>query len=378
MLFAGRGKIGLRPRIIHEANCVRRGAGLVEVVGLAVHDAEVRLEHGALQDARVLGLGRLHRVGLHQRGDVGHDVRRRVATVPADLVVPQVGHLELVVRRDLGHELARVVLEIVVVQGLRSVGIARVDQLVHHPLAVGAVHPHAILHQAAAARQVEVVGLDGRIAEEVRVDLLGAGPVLGLQIIVRERVAGVAAPLVAAGLGHHVDRHAAGHHFGRNRRGHIVDLLEHALVVVHHRGAAAAPRPVHRGAVDVVADVVGVRAVRRHAALLHRLRAAHVIRGHLHAGNQLGQRPRVAPGRHTLEDLLAHDRLLHVRPHVDGRRGAGDRNRLLEAAHFQPGIDGRHKRRIDADARLGDGLEPLQFKRHAVVARRQAIESVGT
>src|SRR5437762_6055103 len=55
--------------------------------------------------------------------------------------------------------------------------------------------------------------------------------------------------------------------------------LEHPLVVVQHRRAAAAARPVHGRAVDVVADVVGVRAVRREAALLNRLRAADVVGG---------------------------------------------------------------------------------------------------
>ena len=146
-------------------------------------------------------------------------------------------------------------------------------------------------------------------------------------------------------------RHAAGERFRRDRRGHVVDLFEHALVVIHHRRAAAAAGPVHRGAVDVVADVVGAGAVRRHAALLHRLRAADVIRRDLHAGDQLGERPRVAAGRDAFEDFLVHDGLLHVRAHVNGRRFAGHRDRLAERADFHLAVDGRDERRADAHVR---------------------------
>ena len=66
-----------------------------------------------------------------------------------------------------------------------------------------------------------------------------------------------------------------------------------------------------------------------------RLRAADVVGADLDAGNELGDRPRVAPGRHALEDFLAHHRLLQVRLGIDRRRLAGHRDGLVDAADVQ-------------------------------------------
>src|SRR5205823_5723777 len=145
-----------------------------------------------------------------------------------------------------------------------------------------------------------------------------------------------------------------------------------------HRRAAAAAGPVHRRAVDVVADVVGARAVRREAALLERLRAADVVRRHLHAGDDLGDRPRVAARRNAFEDFLVHHRLLQVRPRVDRGRFAGDGDRLVEVTDFELGVDRGHEGGANRDVGAIDRAEALQLELDVIRTRRQAIETVGT
>ncbi len=140
VLLARRGVVDLAQAGVDDAHGARRGVGLVGVVGLAVHHAEVRLEHQAVLDAGVLGLRGLHRVALHDRRDVGNAVVA-VAAVAADLVVPQIRHGQLVVGRDLVDGLARVVLQVVVVDGLRAVVVAGADPVVDDPLADRAVDP---------------------------------------------------------------------------------------------------------------------------------------------------------------------------------------------------------------------------------------------
>ena len=56
-------------------------------------DSKTRL---AAQDACVLRLRRLHRVGLHDRGDIGNQIVP-ITAVAANLVVPQIRHHQLVI-----------------------------------------------------------------------------------------------------------------------------------------------------------------------------------------------------------------------------------------------------------------------------------------
>ena len=116
--------------------------------------------------------------------------------------------------------------------------------------------------------------------------------------------------------------------------------------------------------------------MRRHAALLHRLRAADVIGRDLHAGDQLGERPRIAAGRDAFENFLVHHRLLHVRADVHRRRFAGDGDRLADRADFHLAVDGRDERGADAHVRTLDGAEALQLELDVVGARHEAIEAV--
>ena len=114
---------------------------------------------------------------------------------------------------------------------------------------------------------------------------------------------------------------------------------------------------------SIAERLVGVqRSVGRHVALLIGLRAADVVGADLHAGNDLRQRPGIAAGRHSLEHLLAHHRLLHVRLGVDGRRSALDRNRLVERADFERHVDRRRERRADAHVGALDALESAQLE----------------
>ena len=186
----------------------------------------------------------------------------------------------------------------------------------------------------------------------------------------------MSAPAVAGVFRHHVDRDAAGHHLGRNPRREVVDLLEHPLVVIHHRRAAATARPVDCRAVDVEADVRSGRAVRRQPALLNRLRAPDVIGRDLDAGDQLRDRPRIAPGRDAFEDVLAHDRLLEVGSRIDGRRPAGHRDRFGDRADLELRIDRRDERGADPDVLVFDRPESGQIEFHAIRSGRQSIEPV--
>ena len=65
-----------------------------------------------------------------------------------------------------------------------------------------------------------------------------------------------------------------------------------------------------------------------------------------------------------------------VRPDVDGRRFAGDRDRFGQGADFELDVDGRHKRGADGDLGALDRLEALKLELHVVGAGRQPIEAV--
>ncbi len=165
LLVARRRELGRVGRSVDHADGVGRRVRLVAVVGLALHDAERRLEHRLVVDAGVLRLRRRRRVGLDQRGDVGHEIRRRVAAMAANLVVPVVGERHLLVRRRREHALARVVLQRVVVDRLRAVVVPGADQLVDDPAPHRAVDPQPVLDQRAAAGEVQVVAGLRRVAE---------------------------------------------------------------------------------------------------------------------------------------------------------------------------------------------------------------------
>ena len=78
-------------------------------------------------------------------------------------------------------------------------------------------------------------------------------------------------------------------------------------------------------------------------------------------GNERGNvvvGPRGGNGR---QDFAAHRLLDPQALDVDGRRCAADRDRFLQAAHFQLGIDGRHERPRQLDAIAFDGAKPVKL-----------------
>ena len=83
------------------------------------------------------------------------------------------------------------------------------------------------------------------------------------------------------------------------------------------------------------------------------------------------------PGRHALEDLLAHDGLLHVRPYST----VGDSPVTVIVSLRLPtsslALIVATKAALIADVRALDGLEPLQLELDVVVAGRQAVEPIG-
>ena len=289
----------------------------------------------------------------------------------SDLVVPVVRKRHLLIAIQRGHSLARVVTEGVVVDGLRAVDILGAHEFIDDPAPNRTIHPHTILDQRAAAREVEVVGPLRRIAQECfRQRTVGdARPVVvalqtpwcrcgRTETAAGVRVSRVAAPLVPGVLRHHVDRDTARHHFGGYRGRHVVHLLEHPLVVVQHRRPAATAGPVHGRAVDVEADVGGARSMGRKTALLIRLRPADVVRGHREARNELRDGPGIAARRDPFQKVLRQHGLLHVRFGVDGGRLAADGNRLADASHFELRADRRDERRAHANVVSLDRPEP--------------------
>src|SRR5688500_19457028 len=90
MLFARRRVPDFTGDVVDVTNGVRGGVRLVGVIGLAVHQAEVRLEHQRSADARVFRLVGIDGVGLNDRGDVGYDLGRAVTGVAAVRVVSDI------------------------------------------------------------------------------------------------------------------------------------------------------------------------------------------------------------------------------------------------------------------------------------------------
>ncbi len=365
----------LAPARILDADVGLERAGLVVVVGDAVHDAEGRVVDDFPPREGVLDLRRRRRVRLPQRRLILGEVRRRVAAVKPFLpvVVPRNG--QPLRAGGLPVAFSRRIPDQVVVDGAAAVGIARERQLVDAPVAVRAVDPQPVAHQRSATGDVDVVELRDRDpARQSGRDRVGGVVALppwpGIERL------HIAAPAVAAALRHHVEVDAAGHDLRRDRRRLIVDLLEHALVVVEHRRAAACAGPVHRRAVDREILVVVARSVDAQRALLHRLRAADVVGVHLHARDDLGERPGIAPGRDAFENRLVHHRLLQRRLDIDGRRLAGHGDGFLQRTDLEPVVDRDREAGADGDVAPLDGPEALELEPEGVRARRQAIEPV--
>ncbi len=236
------------------------GALLIAARELAPHAAEARVEDAALpHDLIELRHVVLRRLVLQRRGHVFHEQVGRVAAVEAVLEVAVEHERGARGGRHLRGDLAHVVLDAVVVDGLRSVGVHGPDlELVQPPAAGRAEEPQAVALERAAERRAPVVGHVDGVAGRAGLAAGGeaeAGPqvvvdVRALQLVVHEVEVVIAGEAIAARLGHHVHVNARDIAFGGARsRLHVVFLV-HLEAVVLHRRAAAAPRPVGLQAVD--------------------------------------------------------------------------------------------------------------------------------
>ena len=335
-------------------------------------------DRGAGEDGGVLHLGGGPGLLLHVRRLIVHVEGRRVAPMVPVLLVVVIDRTQAMVRVELGRQLQRSVEDEIVVDRVGSVRVVDAQQLlVDLPSSEGREGPELVFHDRSGPGHVDVVLRAGdRVANRETVLRLRIREVLRLVPVVGVVGVRVTPPPVAARLGDHVHVHAANGHLSRDRRGLVIDLLEHPLVIVDHRRAAARARPVHREAVDGERLVLGARAVRRDVALLHPLRAADVVRADADTRDDLGKRPHVAARRHALEDLLVHDGLLDVRLGVDRGRLAGDDHRLLDRADDERHVDGRHEAGTELNLAALNGVEPLQLELHRVGARRQVRDAV--
>ena len=298
--------------------------------------------------------------------------------VPADLVGPVEHRRELVLRRDLRREPAHERFDVVVVDGLRAVGVdGATDVVVVGPVAAGEEQPEAILLQGAADGVVEVV-----LPVQLRGQRKAAGGQIGVGVLAREvRVREVAdeldVGLVAAGSRNPVHQDARQLVFRGTAADLHGDFLRLRLVVVHARALPAREHRVGHHAVDERPRIGGERAVHRQApAHPHRRRTADVVLPRQDRGDRAGHRHVVAPGRQRLEQLVGDHFAPLTRLHVDDRRLAGDGDALFDVADGELDIERRHEVRFEHDALTDGRAEAGERERHPVGARPEIDETV--
>jgi hypothetical protein len=369
-------------------------AGLVDVVVALAVEREAGLEQQLRRDRRgplrrAGGEGR--RVPHHRRrrriGEAGH----RVAAEPQRAV--HVGR-ELVARRHLPRHPDDRVVHLLVRDALLAPGgrhqtlpeerrrrraprhVERVgDRLVVVRAPERAEEPQLVLQDRPALLDVELVEVvdlvDRADAERAQV----VGQVVALPLLGRLGVLHRAGEAVAAVLRHQVHRQAAGDRF-RRAAGSLVDgFLDHRFVVVrHHR--AVGHVAVGEQAVDGDDRARGADAVHGEVGLLHRARAADVGGGECDADNQLAEALNRLGARHRVEHVARQHLRLLVGLDVNHRRRARDRDRLLERADLQVGVDGGGEVRGQLEAFALDRRETLERERDDVDARPEVDDGV--
>ena len=184
-----------------------------------------------------------------------------------------------------------------------------------------------------------------------------------------------AADRVAAGLRHDVHRRAADLGFAESAGRREADLLRVADVGHVARHAAAAERCADVEAVDLQAALGAAAA----GTAEHDEARRHLITSReppVHRRHELEERAVRARGRQGRDDVAVHRRLATDALHVHDRRFAGDRDRLLEAADAQVGVDGAGERSRQLDAFAPDGVEAGQRERDRVRAGSKIDDAV--
>ncbi len=323
--------LGLRPLdLLADEAVVPDAVGVEEGVGGGVGEAadrrqeeaavDVRVEQRCVQaraeDLGVLGLedGRLAaELALVPGGGQGAGGAGVAPLLLLGVVAAE--QRQRVGRRDLGVELGVPGRQLGLVgQAVRRQG-ARQRLHADVLLAVGAPGPDVVLEDRAADLAAPVVHLVDLVAEAVaELRLPGAGDRVGGQVALVEagvrlraagslQVAGRAAVLVGAALGHQVEHDAAGGDGGVRAAGRDLHLLEGAEVEVRRGGAGRCHvgdhHAVHRpDRVELERAGAGV------GRLLAALVAADVDAVDEHARSRLQDRPGVARGRNPRQVIL--------------------------------------------------------------------------
>ena len=229
--------------------------------------------------------------------------------------------------------------------------------------------PDGVLLDRTADRAFDVVQLGDTVTGlEAAVDQVGPD-VVALKTLVLKAHEHAAGDDVAAVARDHVQANAAARDVGGRAAGGVDHLLAHrAVEVALHR--AVHVDAVHQQPVDLHRRLRSAGAVRRHVGLLHRLRAADVRLVQADAGDQLPHALNRAAGGNGIERLAREHLRLRRTLHVDDRRGAGDGQRLFEAADLQLGVHGHGE--------VGGQLESLALHRREALQREGEDVGAGT
>ena len=277
-------------------------------------------------------------------------------------------------RRPLGDALIHYVVPACGVAGI-GVGKAAGDVRVVTEGPRGAVEPHLVLHDRPAHCEAGVPAADdgGRVRDAERfqlvVDVVALRPFTG-------DVAEVGAvERVAAGLGDEVERRAAAIGLAETARHGDLHFLGTAGVVAVAGDAAAVERRADVHAVDLHGAFVAAAAaggkedhVGGDAAVLDAVGLDARLRG---------QEVPVAAGRRqrghdlVVEDALDASGVLHV----DDRRLADHRNRLLQATDAHLGVERHGDAGLEFHAGALDGREAGERVSDGVQARDQVLET---
>ncbi len=236
--------------------------------------------------------------------------------------------------------------------------------------------PQLVLHQRSADRDivvVQILEMVGRLEPQVlevcrEVAVLEAGVRRGAEKRSLEGVAALAR--------NEVEDHPAGNRLGRARRVVDGDFLAAADVRNEVRRLSRTRHVANRQAVHHLPLVGRATVVDRHAAQRERALAADVLRAARHAGDEHRQVGLSAPDRDRVDDVLAHDALLHRALDVDDRGLPGHRDRFAQQAHLELGVDGGRERARELNPFALEGREPGQRKRHRVGAGPEVDDAI--
>jgi len=98
--------------------------------------------------------------------------------------------------------------------------------------------------------------------------------------------------------------------------------------------------------------------------------------GERYAGNERDQAVIQAGRRNCGDDLIVEHALLLGVNHIDDRRFALDRDRLLQRPHSQFDVDERGERAGELDPLTSDRAEPRERERDDVRTRTQVLDAV--